>query len=101
MTPRSILSPARRFCALAILLAASLAVASTAHASTTQKSLFQDDRMLLAYGTGVQNGALDDMQSLGVDIVHADIGWYTLAPSPNSSSPPNVDLADPASYRAS
>ena len=102
MTPRSIPSPARRLLALAILATAFLATAGQASASRTQQSIFQDDRMLLAYGTGVQNGALNDMQALGAKVVHADIGWYTLAPSPNSSKPPNgVDLTNPASYRAS
>ena len=102
MTPRSIPSPARRLLALAILATAFLATAGQASASKTQQSILQDDRMLLAYGTGVQNGALNDMQALGVKVVHADIGWYTLAPKPNSSSPPKgVDLTDPASYRAS
>src|SRR5436305_8832734 len=92
--------PMHRFLALAVLTT-SLALATTAHASKTQQSIFQDDRMLLAYGAGVQNGALNDMQALGVDVVHADVEWYTLAPSRNSSSPPQgVDLTDPASYRA-
>src|SRR2546423_3769916 len=102
MTPRSILSPARRPLALAILLTGFLALPGEAHANKTQQSVFQDDRMLLSYGTGVQNGALADMQALGVDVVHADISWNSLAPSPNASKPPSgVDLTDPASYRAS
>jgi hypothetical protein len=91
-----------RFLALAILLAAFLAATATAHASKSQQSIFQDDRMLLAYGTGVQNGALNDMQTLGVKVIHADVQWYKLAPGANSSSPPKgVDLTDPASYKAS
>src|SRR5256885_16938709 len=102
MTPRSILSPARRLLPLAVLLTAFLALAGDAHASKTQQSVFQDDRMLLAYGSGVQNGALRDMQALGVDIVHADIGWNTLAPRPNASKAPSGgDLNDSARYRAS
>ena len=102
MTPRSISSPARRLTALVIFVTAFLALAGQAGASRTQQSVFQDDRMLLAYGTGVQNGGLRDMQALGVDVVHADIGWNSLAPSPNASKPPSgVDLTDPASYRAS
>jgi hypothetical protein len=88
-----------RLLALASLLAAFLATAATAHASHSQQSIFQDDRMLLAYGTGVQNGALGDMQALGVDVVHADVEWYTLAPSRTSSKAPKVDLTDPAVYR--
>jgi hypothetical protein len=87
---------------LAVLLTAFLACAGEAHASKTQQSIFQDDRMLLAYGTGVQAGALDDMQALGVDVIHADIAWYKFAPSPTSSkAPTGVDLTDPASYKAS
>jgi hypothetical protein len=90
-----------RLLALAVLTMF-LGTAATADASKTQTSIFQDDRMLLAYGSGVQNGALDDMRNLGADIVHADIGWYTLAPSANSANPPKgVDLTDPASYKAS
>ena len=89
-----------RLIALAVLTMF-LGAATTAHAAKTQKSIFQDDRMLLAYGTGVQSGALNDMQNLGVDIVHADIGWYTLAPSANSAKPPSGDLTDPARYKAS
>ena len=76
-----------------------LATAATAHASHSQQSIFQDDRTLLAYGAGVQNGALNDMQALGVGIVHADVEWYTLAPSRTSSKAPKVDLTDPAVYR--
>lgn len=78
------------------------AFASPAHANRTQESTFQDDRMLLNYGTGVQNGALNDLKSLGVKVIHADISWSSLAPSPSSSKPPKgKDLTDPATYRAS
>jgi hypothetical protein len=101
MAPRSIPSPPRRLLTLAILATAFLCATGVANASKTQKSIFQDDRMLLAYGSGVQNGALNDMENLGVDIVHADVSWYTLAPSPNSSKAPRVDLTNPARYRAS
>jgi hypothetical protein len=87
---------------VAVVLIAFLALAGQAQASTTQKSVFQDDRMLIAYGTGVQSEALDDLQALGVDIVHADISWHLLAPNADSSNPPaGVDLSDPASYKAS
>jgi hypothetical protein len=102
MTLRSITPPARWLLALATLLATLVALGGQASASRTQRSIFQDDRMLLKYGSGVQAAALDDMQALGVDTVHADIYWSSLAPSPNSSSAPKgVDLTDPASYRAS
>jgi hypothetical protein len=92
----------RRTLVLIAALTSLTGLASPAHASSTQESMFQDDRMLLNYGSGVQAGALDDMKTLGATTVHADIGWATLAPSPSSSKPPKgVDLTNPKSYRAS
>jgi hypothetical protein len=105
MTPRSILPPARwrvALVALVALVAGLLAFAGEAHATKAQQSMFQDDRMLLNYGSGVQTAALNDMQALGVVIVHADVGWSRLAPKPNSKSvPKGVNLNDPKSYSKS
>jgi hypothetical protein len=95
MTPRSILG-------LVALLAFLLALAVPAHASKQQQSMMQDDRVLLNYGSIVQTRGLNEMQTLGVDIVHADISWSTLAPKPTSKKPPKgVNLTNPKSYRAS
>jgi hypothetical protein len=92
----------RRTLALIAALTSLLAFAAQAHASKTQESMAQDDRMLLNYGTGVQAGALKDLQALGVTAIHADITWSSLAPSPNSKKPPKgKDLTSPATYRAS
>jgi hypothetical protein len=101
MTLRSITPPARSLVALAALLATLVSLGGQASASKTQRSIFQDDRMLLNYGSGVQAGALDDMQALGVNTVHVDIYWRSLAPNATSSSVPKVDLTNPASYKAS
>src|SRR3954454_3284044 len=76
------------------------AFAGQAQASKTQESMVQDDRMLLNYGASVQEGALNDLQSLGVNTVHLNISWKNLAPSANSSKPPKgKTLSDPKTYR--
>jgi hypothetical protein len=94
MTLRSIL-------ALAALPSALLAIAAPAQASRTQESIVQDDRVLLNYGVGEQRVALNDLDAMGVDAVHAVINWNTLAPKPNAAVPPKgVNLTDPASYNA-
>jgi hypothetical protein len=92
----------RRTLVLIAAVTSFAAFAGQAHASKTQESMAQDDRMLLNYGHGVQEGALKDLQSLGVTAIHADITWASLAPSPNSKKPPKgKDLTNPATYRAS
>jgi hypothetical protein len=81
------------------LVAALLGVAAPAHASRSQESIVQDDRLLQNFGTGQQVVALKELDLLGVDTVHAVVNWNTLAPKPNASKPPKgVDLKDPASY---
>ena len=90
----------RRTLALIAALASLAAFAGQAQANKTQESIVQDDRMLLNYGQGVRDGALDDLHSLGVNTVHVDINWKTLAPSANSAKPPKgKNLADPKTYR--
>ena len=87
---------------IAALTAALMASAGQANASKSQESMVQDDRMLLNYGVDLQAGALEELRSLGVTVVHASINWASLAPSPNSKKPPKgKDLNDPASYRES
>jgi hypothetical protein len=84
-----------------VLTAALLVLAAPARAAHTQESIVQDDRLLLNFGTGEQKVALDELQVLGVDTVHAVVNWNTLAPSPKASKKPKgVDLTDPASYNA-
>jgi hypothetical protein len=92
----------RRTLALLAALVSVSAFAGPAQANSSQESMAQDDRMLLNYGTGVQAGALEDLKSLGVTAIHADITWKSLAPSPNSAKPPKgKDLTNPASYSKS
>src|SRR3954471_16347297 len=82
-----------------LVVAALLALAGPAQASTSQETIVQDDRMLLNFGVGVQSAALDELDTLGVDTVHAVINWDRLAPKPSSSKPPKgFNGRDPESY---
>src|SRR4051812_10357154 len=82
-----------------VLTAALLLLAAPARAAHTQESIMQDDRLLLNFGTGEQVVALNELDTLGVDTVHAVVNWNTLAPRATAAKKPKgVDLTDPASY---
>ncbi|MFL5826517.1 MAG: hypothetical protein ACJ76V_08340 [Thermoleophilaceae bacterium] len=87
---------------LAALLGAAAiagALASPAHASPTQESVMQDDRLLLNTGPDSREGALNEMQSLGVDTVHSLAVWRSYAPNADSRTKPSgFDGSDPAAY---
>src|SRR4051812_24602865 len=86
---------------IAALVSLTAFAAGPAQASKTQESFVQDDRMLLNYGVALQDGALKDLDSLGVTTVHVDITWKSLSPSENSKKPPKgKDLANPQTYKA-
>ena len=99
MTLRTSLPSARWPISLAVLLAAVLALGGQAHASKTQESIVQDDRLLENYGLTEQALALDDIKSLGATTIHAVVNWNSLAPDPTSGSVPDGFVGtDPKSY---
>lgn len=102
-TKRMIRTPRILLAATAVLLSGlGLAlVPATALASHTQESIFQDDSLLGTPSVASQLGALQQLKGLGVDTVRILVRWSSLAPSPNSTHRPNVDLTNPNSYRAS
>jgi hypothetical protein len=75
-----------------LLAVAALAAAAPAHASSTQKSYFQDDRLLLSFDPVKQAHTLNLLQFLGVDTIHTVVNWHRIAPL----KPANP--SDPASY---
>jgi hypothetical protein len=84
--------------ALLAALVCALAPASVASASPSQQSVFQDDDLLIfdtAQGTA---NALDELKSLGVNVVRVSVFWGTVAPDPLSRTRPNFDATDPAAY---
>jgi hypothetical protein len=85
---------------IAVLAAAFTAVlgATTAGASRTQLSVFQDDEQLVLSGATARERTLDDLQRLGADTVHSIVFWHKVAPAPLSTKRPSFDGADPAAY---
>ena len=81
-----------RLAALAVALGA-LAAAPAAHASSTQASFFQDDRLLASNNPIEQAQALNTLRFLGVDTIHTVVNW-TRVTGPAQPK----DSRDPASY---
>ncbi|MCW3011979.1 MAG: hypothetical protein JWO90_2383, partial [Solirubrobacterales bacterium] len=82
-------------------MAALLASAAPALASSSQESLFQDDAQLVLGSDAARESGLDDLQALGVDAVHSIVFWAKVAPRPTSRKRPSgFDGSDPADYGA-
>jgi hypothetical protein len=74
------------------------AIPSTAFASSTQESMFQDDPNLV-YGTDAQvNTTLDQLVALGVDRIRVSVFWKIVAPANDQTIRPVFDATDPAAY---
>jgi hypothetical protein len=85
------------FISTAITTIALLIAPAPASASIGQLAMFQTGPELLANPAGT----LDQLRTLGVGVVRVIVPWSTLAPRPNSSTPPRgFNGADPAAYPA-
>ena len=73
-----------------------LAGAHAAQASTTQSMIFDAQSDLLNAST--REESLRELESLGVDQVRVLLYWKDVAPSPDGTTRPGGDLADPATY---
>ena len=87
--------PTRGLFLAALLIAAVAVPAEPAAASPTQASLLQDDPQLIYSGSSTRTKRLNEIQSLGVDIVKVRVNWRYLAPK---HRPSRFDGANPASY---
>src|SRR4051812_25388737 len=81
--------------ALTVCLAVLAALPTWASARSTQLSVIQDDARVIASGDAARNATLDEMRSLGADVVKISISWRALA---NGGKPSNPD--DPNAYPA-
>src|SRR3954470_1132151 len=81
--------------ALIACLAALCALPTYVSARTTQLSVIQDDAKVVASGDATRNATLDEMRSLGSDVVKITIAWRDLA---NGGKPSNPE--DPNAYPA-
>ena len=87
--------------AVAFALAAVLAAAGSATASSTQPTMLQDDAQLVLGSQAQRDARLDEFKRLGVDIVKVRLSWRGVAPSNTSRRKPSgFDGADPAAYPA-
>jgi hypothetical protein len=76
--------------ALAVLLPA-----ASASANPTQASLVQDDPQLTYTSSSHRTARLNELQSLGIDIVKVRVNWRFIAPK---KRPSGFNGADPAAY---
>ena len=79
------------------LVALALLAAAPADASRRQRSLIQDDHLLLQSGPDAQARALDDVVVLGAEGVRAVLLWRDLAPRDMRSSAEFASLLESAS----
>lgn len=96
--PRIIGPAVAAFGAIVAIVAIALVAAPGASASKGQLSVIQDDGVLLSFDTATRAAALDEMQSLGVDVVKVGVFWRRFAPDFKSDTRPSFDATDPASY---
>jgi hypothetical protein len=74
----------------------SLLVAPAALASSNQIDFFEAPQQLLYTAGRAQ--AIPQLESLGVRALRIQLIWQSVAPSPNATKKPNVNLANPANY---
>jgi hypothetical protein len=72
-------------------------VPGSAAASWNQHALFQDDHNLLERGDAARERTLDELKSLGVDMIKAQLSWAAVAPR-GRHRPSGFVAADPAQY---
>jgi hypothetical protein len=80
----------------AVLLALALLPAA-AGASVRQYALFQDDGLLVENGDAARTNTLDEVRSLGADMIKAQLNWSVVAPG-GKRKPSGFDGADPSGY---
>ena len=76
--------------------AALLVLPGTAAASRGQLLIMQDDAKLYRSGGSTRAATLDEMKSLGADIVKVQVYWNEIAPGP--TKPAGFDGSNPAGY---
>lgn len=77
-----------------------LLVPAAAQAGHRQRSIFEDDARLLYSDAATRDATLDELDALGVDVVHAQVRWDNVAPAIDAKRKPSFDAADPGAYPA-
>jgi hypothetical protein len=92
MSARVLARVTRPLVLVALVLVAALLPSAAASAKSTQATMLQDDGELLYGSSELRAKRLDELKSLGVDIVKVRVRWRDLAPNKPSNG------ADPDSY---
>jgi len=99
MTRVSLARTPRTIAVLSAVAAIALAAgARPVHASPTQESSFQDDKLLVYATPDVVAHTLDTLKTLGVARIRVSVFWNVVAPQPTSTQKPSFDASDPAAY---
>src|SRR5919201_1497128 len=88
-----------RTTALTLIAIALAILPAAAHASTTQPTIVQDDKELVFASSATRARTLDELQSLGVDIVKVRLDWASIAPG-GKTPPAGFDATNPDAYPA-
>src|SRR4051812_33808046 len=84
---------------LAVAAACAAMPTAPALAAPDQRSLIEDETLMLYSGPQVQAQALDEAKALGADVIRANAIWARYAPSPNSRrKPKRFDAKNPRAY---
>ena len=83
-----------------VLLALALAglCASSAYASRTEWSLFEDHPALLGWDDAKRERMLDEVKALGADTLRVQVKWNEVAPDSGAKTRPVFDATNPAAY---
>src|SRR5918999_3367375 len=81
----------------ALCLVALALMPAAASASSGQVAVFEDHARLLQNGPGVRDATLDELRSLGVDVIKFQLVW-TDAAGRGSRKPSGFDGSDPSHY---
>src|SRR3954462_8242518 len=60
--------------------------------------MLQDDKVLVGGSQDQRDARLDELKTLGVNIVKVRVNWRSIAPAGDSSSKPSFNAADPGAY---
>ncbi len=84
---------------LLLTLALLMLVPSTARASATMESMFQDDDELIYTTAAKRKARVRELARLGVDRIRVTVLWVAIAPGHDSRErPDDFDARDPGSY---
>jgi hypothetical protein len=84
---------------LAAAAVAALALpAASAHASTSQFTIFEAPRELLSDDAALRSQTVDEIQGFGVHWVRIVLYWHSVAPDADSATAPSFDDTDPNAY---